>query len=112
MRMYGVTKRLSNVDKDEALSLGWVNLASWNDLEDMIGDEPKQVSNISLRLVNGLAHGRDRVPVHSLVPGYPREHRRGQPRLRGGDRTLAVERVVEDVCQGRGGDVSITVRDA
>jgi hypothetical protein len=37
---------------DEALSLPWVNLASWNDLLVMIKDEPKHVSNISCRLVN------------------------------------------------------------
>ncbi|GIC94976.1 uncharacterized protein Aud_002308 [Aspergillus udagawae] len=41
-----------NVDMDEALSLPWVNLASWNDLLVMIKDEPKHVSNISCRLVN------------------------------------------------------------
>ncbi|GIJ88168.1 hypothetical protein Asppvi_007085 [Aspergillus pseudoviridinutans] len=39
-------------ERRQGLSLGWVNLASWNDLEEMIGDEPKHVSNISFMLMN------------------------------------------------------------
>ncbi|GFF26115.1 hypothetical protein IFM61606_09643 [Aspergillus udagawae] len=48
---------------DEALSLPWVNLASWNDLLAMIKDEPKHVSNISCRLVNE--------GLHMVVTAYP-----------------------------------------
>jgi hypothetical protein len=38
------------MDMSKVLGLGWVIIASWNDPEDMIGDELKHVNNISFRL--------------------------------------------------------------
>ncbi|EAW20686.1 uncharacterized protein NFIA_031200 [Aspergillus fischeri NRRL 181] len=34
----------------KVLGLGWVIIASWNDPEDMIRNEPKHVNNISFKL--------------------------------------------------------------
>lgn len=69
MRIYRVTKKLTNADMDEALSSGWVIIASWIDPEDMVKDEPEYVSNISFRLAKeGL---RMIVTADLYIPSFP-----------------------------------------
>lgn len=69
MRIYRVMKKLTNTEMDEALSLGWVIIASWIDPEDMIKDEPEHVSNISFRMAKeGL---RMIVTANLYIPLFP-----------------------------------------